>query len=85
MHNLVIKGSVRAKDSISGSVHNNGKIPIHDKLPDYEGDYNITPKIDAQTLETKDKSMTADLEVEKIPYQEVSNPSGGLTATIGGY
>mgnify|MGYP003305186214 CR=1 FL=1 len=71
--------------SIKGTVFRADKVPVHDKLPNYEGDYSATPQVWPQTFETKDKSMVDDFEVEKIPYQEVSNPSGGLTATIGGY
>lgn len=51
-------------------------------LPPYQGDYEITPKVYAQTLETKNKSMTADLDVLAVPYSEVSNPQGGSTVNI---
>ena len=52
------------------------------KLPSYEGEYIVTPKIEAQTLETKNKSMASDVQVLEIPYSEVSNPEGGLTVNI---
>lgn len=52
------------------------------RLPNFEGDYTVTPKVSAQTLETKNKSMTADVVIEEIPYSEVSNPSGGNTVNI---
>lgn len=52
------------------------------RLPNYEGDYNIIPKVQAQELETKNKSMTDNLVIEEIPYSEVSNPSGGNTVNI---
>jgi hypothetical protein len=45
----------------------------------------VVPSITPQTLNTKYKSMEDDVEVESIPYQEVTNISGGKTATIGGY
>lgn len=54
-----------------------------DRLPNYEGLYEITPRVVEQMLETKDKSMVNDLTVNAIPYVEVSNVGGGFTATIG--
>lgn len=57
---------------------------IHDRMPEYDGSYEITPlAYEAQTLETKDKSMTADLTVLEIPIYEVSNEYG-TTINIGG-
>lgn len=54
-----------------------------DRLPNYEGSYEITPRVVEQMLETKDKSMIDDVTVNAIPYVEVSNVGGGFTATIG--
>lgn len=52
-------------------------------LPYFNGPYNVTPRKVEQTLETKNKSMRDNVTVEEIPYSEVSNPQGGITATIG--
>ena len=63
-----------------------GSLQIVTLLPDgaaYEGSYTVRPSIDAQTLPTNQKYMTDDLTVQAIPYSEVSNQSGGMTATIG--
>ena len=49
----------------------------------YEGTYTVTPKTAAQTLETQNKLMQSDVVVEKIPYAEVTNNTGGKTVTIG--
>lgn len=50
----------------------------------YEGDYTITPDADeTQTLFTAKKYLHSNITVEKIPYAEVTNPSDGITATIG--
>ena len=49
----------------------------------YEGSYKVTPAVSSQTLDTSNKLMQADVLVEKIPYAEVSNNSGGKTASIG--
>lgn len=53
-------------------------------LPYYKGKYNVIPKVKEQKLETKNKSMTDDVTIEKIPFEEVQNPSGGTTVIIGG-
>ena len=49
----------------------------------YEGSYAVTPSVERQTLDTSNKLMQADVVVEEIPYAEVSNNSGGTTASIG--
>ena len=53
------------------------------RLPYYEGTYEVTPRKVEQVLATKNKSMSDDVTVFSIPYAEVSNLGGGLTATIG--
>lgn len=54
-----------------------------DRLPDYNGKYEITPKTEEQVLQTKNKSMRENLTVKGIPTYEVSN-SSGTTFIIGG-
>lgn len=49
----------------------------------YEGDYTVTPAVNAQTLPTKEKVMLDDLSIKAIPYFETSNNSGGNTVYIG--
>ena len=49
----------------------------------YEGDYNITPSVEVQKMETKNKIMLDDVTVNAIPYFDVSNTSGGSTVYIG--
>lgn len=49
----------------------------------YQGSYAITPAVEAQTLETKDRKMEEDLTILEIPYFETSNQSG-TTVIIGG-
>ena len=48
----------------------------------YEGEYTVTPKINAQTLPTKEKIMFEDVTIKAIPYYEVSNNNGGSTVFI---
>ena len=63
-----------------------GEIQVVDTLEVdiYEGEYTVTPKVTAQSLDTRNKYMQSDVTVYAIPYHAVSNNSGGLTATIGG-
>lgn len=48
----------------------------------YAGPYDVTPKIELQTLETKDKLMADDVTVKSIPYFEMDN-NKGTTVFIG--
>lgn len=53
--------------------------------PLYNGPWTVTPLAARETvLLTRQKSVDRDITVEAIPYAEVSNIKGGLTATIGG-
>lgn len=54
-----------------------------DRLPDYKGEYEVTPKETQQVLQTKNKSMADDITVKEIPTYEVSN-NAGTTFIIGG-
>ena len=49
----------------------------------YDGEYTVTPQVESQTLDTQNKLMQSNLVVEKIPYAEVTNTTGGKTVTIG--
>ncbi|MBR2388213.1 MAG: hypothetical protein IKB02_05980 [Clostridia bacterium] len=55
-----------------------------DTTPDeYNGEYEITPTVEAQTLLTANKLMTKNLLIKEIPYAEVTNSTNGTTVTIG--
>jgi hypothetical protein len=54
-----------------------------DAVEAYDGEYEVTPRIEAQTLQTAEKLMVNDVTVHAIPYAEVTNTAGGITATIG--
>lgn len=66
-------------------------IEVAENLPDadtteydvYDGVYQVTPKIESQTLATRNKLMTDDVTVEEIPISSVSNTAGGTTVIIG--
>ena len=50
----------------------------------YDGDYEVTPKIDEATvLPTAQKLLARDVTVKKIPITKVGNNSGGNTIIIG--
>lgn len=49
----------------------------------YKGEYNVTPKVEAQLLETANKFMQKDVSIHAIPFYETTNNSGGVTAYIG--
>lgn len=53
-------------------------------LPEYNGAYSVTPNLQMQVLETAQKALMDNIKVFAIPYAEVTNNSGGITATIGG-
>lgn len=50
----------------------------------YEGDYEVTPKLEEQTLPTAQKLMKENLKIKEIPISVVSNTGGGNTVIIGG-
>ena len=49
----------------------------------YTGEYEVTPNFEVQELATKDKQMKDNVKIQSIPVYEVSNPTGGITLTIG--
>ena len=56
--------------------------PVYMGGEPYEGPYDVTPKVTAQTLPTAKKLMRDDVSVRAIPYFDVSNPAGGKTNYI---
>lgn len=50
----------------------------------YDGEYEVTPMpYTTQILPTANLAMSTDISIREIPFYEVSNSSGGKTATIG--
>ena len=49
----------------------------------YDGDYEVTPKFEPQTLLTDGKVMLDDVLVHEIKVVRTSNPYGGQTVVIG--
>lgn len=48
----------------------------------YTGSYTITPKVDEQTMETRNKLMQDNITIKAIPYYETDNDLG-TTICIG--
>lgn len=73
----VLTGSLSPVGGITGAIS-------RDILPAvYTGEYEVIPHpYDDQVLETQDKFMEHDVTVQKVPYSEVTNPSGGFTVNI---
>ena len=52
----------------------------------YDGPYEVPPMVNTtQILPTANLYLSENVNVNQIPYYEVSNPSGGKTATIGDF
>ncbi len=83
----MLSGQIRAEGILSGQLVAEGVLGGKLILPvgyeDYAGSYNVTPKIEVQSLPTADKHLTDNVTVEAIPYYEVSNQKG-KTIIIGG-
>lgn len=72
-------GSDMSMEVDFGELHKVGS----DDIPVYDGSYEVTPSVDAQTLETAGKLMEDDTKIKAIPVYEVSNTAGGTTVYIG--
>ena len=58
-------------------------VPVYEDVPEYQGVYDVTPKVVEQKMGTKDKLMRDDVTIKSIPFFNVSNASGGSTVYIG--
>lgn len=83
-----IRGVLTAQDALTGTIAPvcvlTGALSIPVGYKDYTGSYEVTPRVDAQTLPTTDRHMVDDVTVQAIPYYEVSNLQKGKTVIIGG-
>ena len=59
------------------------KVTVRENIDPYTGDYEVTPKVSAQTMPTAQKYMTDDVQIKAIPFFETSNQSNGQTVYIG--
>ena len=74
-----LNGSISSRGTLSGTISK----PEFLGGEEYQGAYEVTPKVEAQTMPTKHKVLKDDITVKSIPYFNVSNTSGGSTVYIG--
>lgn len=55
----------------------------HAEVEYYKGNYTVTPKVEKQELDTRQKFLTENVKIKEIPFFEVSNTEGGQTVFIG--
>lgn len=83
----VLAGKIGSEGTLSGSIVSEralrGSLSRPIGYEDYTGPYEVTPKVESQSLRTEDKHMAHDVTIEPIPYYEVSNQNG-KTIIIGG-
>lgn len=48
----------------------------------YEGEYEVTPKLEDQTLSTANRTLRRDVTIHEVPVYRVTNEAGGYTVTI---
>ena len=75
-----LKCSISSLAQLEGNIE---KSPI--TIPVYDGEYDFTPDQNEHLIQTKGRLMINNMIFREIPYEEVSNNSGGTTVTIGGY
>ena len=74
-----IKGVIHSKLILKGTISK----PTFIGGEEYKGSYEVTPKVEAQTIPTKDKVLIEDMTIKAIPIFKVSNTTGGNTVFIG--
>ncbi len=72
----------KSSQSFIATCSNIQKITEYQDADPYTGSYEVTPKVDAQTLPTAQKLMTDNVQIHAIPIFEVSNTNGGETVYI---
>ena len=84
-----LTGILTPSATITGTLTNPGTlegiltIPNAAGIETYDGDYEVTPRLYAQSLDTDGKLMEDDVTVYEIPISHTTNPTGGLTVLIG--
>ena len=94
-----ISGVIQTTEALSGIVESGGTIqgrlsaegvligevgfPKCDYPMAYDGEYEVTPRLYEQYLDTDSKYMEKDVTVYEIPITRTSNIAGGQTVVIG--
>ena len=54
----------------------NGIVKVDGSTDPFLGEYEVTPKVDAQTMPCAGKKMLKDVDIKAIPFFETSNETG---------
>ena len=87
MQNITGYISAPSRQSIRGVIQGNLHVnldPVANNLPLYNGVYEVTPTATTQELATSKTVLRDNIRISGIPFSEIINSSGGLTAVIGG-
>ncbi len=91
MTNDPIELDVRARDPVDFDVAGSHPVEwgaseyipvIATDAPEYEGPYEVTPRLVEQTLATTNRLMRQDVGIEAIPSFRTTNEGGGYTVVI---
>lgn len=69
-----VRGVLNAATIIG--VIGNGIARVDGSTDPYLGEYEVTPKVDAQTMPCAGKKMLKDVDIKAIPFFETSNEAG---------
>lgn len=69
-----VRGVLNAA-TITGAI-GNGIARVDGSTDPYLGEYEVTPKVDAQTMPCAGKKMLKDVDIKAIPFFETSNEAG---------
>lgn len=69
-----ICGSMNAAN-MTGTI-GNGIVKVDGSTDPFLGEYEVTPKVDAQTMPCAGKKMLKDVDIKAIPFFETSNEAG---------
>ena len=79
-----LSGEPTLRGSLSGAIGLQGSLSLGaGTATTYEGPYEVTPRLTAQTLETQARLMQDDVTVHQIPVVRTSNLYDGITVVIG--
>ncbi len=85
--NVELDGTLVGELSHAGSLSGSVSIAQGWGIPpesEYHGTYKIVPDpVNNQELPTKDKFLSENIKLSKIPYFETTNSEGGMTVIIG--
>ena len=69
-----ICGSMNAAN-MTGTI-GNGIVKVDGSTDPFLGEYEVTPKVDAQTMPCAGKKMLKDVDIKAIPFFETTNEAG---------